>query len=107
MATANLRWTFSITSVTTSPLGTTAVSGIARGPEGQEHKFVATDRMDPRYPTRFKVNWNGLLPRMPKPVGHGVPEATLAVTEGHDPELLIGRGGRVAIARMCKALVHG
>ena len=48
-----------------------------------------------------------MLPRMPKPVGHGVPEATLSVTEGHDPDLLIGRGGRVAIARMCKALVHG
>ena len=107
MATANLRWTFKITSVTVSPLGTTAVSGIAVGPEGQEHRFVATDRMDPRYPTRFKVNWNGMLPRMPKPVGHGVPEATLQVTEGHDPDLLIGRGGRVAIARMCKALVHG
>jgi hypothetical protein len=29
------------------------------------------------------------------------------VTEGHDPDLLIGRGGRVAIARMCKELVHG
>lgn len=107
MATANTRWTFSITSVTTSPLGTTAVSGIARSPEGAEHRFVATDRMDPRYPTRFKVNWNGLNPRMPKPVGHGVPTETLACTEGHDPELLIGRGGRVAIARMCKELIHG
>lgn len=107
MATANLRWTFSITSVTTSPLGTTAVSGVARGPEGNCHKFVATDGMDPRYPTRFKVNWNGLLPRMPKPVGHGVKEEVLAVTEGHDPELLIGRGGRVAIARLCRDLVHG
>jgi hypothetical protein len=106
MSTANLRWSFSITSVTTSPLGTTAVSGIARSPDNSEHKFIASDNLDPRFPTRFKVNWNGMAPRMPRPVGHGVKEEVLACTEGHDPSLFIGRGGRVAIARMCRLIVQ-
>ena len=105
MSTANLRWSFSITDIRRSATGQIAVSGVARSPEGTEHKFVATDRMDPRYPTRFKVNWNGLLPRMPKPVGHGVKDEVLACTAGVDEDLFRGRGARVAIARMCKDLV--
>lgn len=105
MSTANLRWSFSITDIRRSATGQIAVSGVARSPEGTEHKFVATDRMDPRYPTRFKVNWNGMLPRMPKPVGHGVKDEVLACTAGVDEDLFMGRGARVAIARMCKDLV--
>ena len=106
MSTANLRWSFSITDIRRSAIGQLAVSGVATAPDGTTHKFVATDRMDPRYPTRFKVNWNGLHPRMPEPVGHGVKEEVLACTAGVDEDLFMGRGARVAIARMCKALVQ-
>ena len=53
MSTANLRWSFSITNVRRSTIGLIAISGIARSPEGETHKFVATNGMDPRYPERF------------------------------------------------------
>lgn len=106
MSTVNLCWSFSITDTRRSPTGQIAISGIAKSPEGVAHKFVATDRMDPRYPDRFKVNWNGLQPRMPKPVGHGVQEEVLSCTAGVDPGLFMGRGARVAIARMARLLVR-
>lgn len=105
MPTANLRWSFSITSVRKSDIGLTAVSGLARAPDGTTHKFVATNGMDPRYPERFKVNWNGAHRRMPVRVGHGIPEAVMEATDGVDPGLWMGRGGRVAVARLCRQMV--
>ena len=106
MSTANLRWSFSITNVRRSTIGLIAISGIARSPEGETHKFVATNGMDPRYPERFKVNWNGVNRRMPVPTGHGIPSEVMEATDGVDGALLMGRGPRVAIARMARLMVQ-
>ena len=105
MSSANLRWSFSLTDIRRSSIGLIAISGVARSPEGVTHKFVATNGMDPRYPERFKVNWNGAHRRMPVPTGHGIPAEVMEATNGVDGELLMGRGSRVAIARMCKMMV--
>ena len=78
MTQANLKWTFSINSTERlgvnpkSNLITYAVSGVATSPDGEDSHFIATNNLDPRYPERFKVNWNGSKARMPLATGHGI-----------------------------------
>ena len=111
MAKANLKWTFSISG--TEQLGvhpksgllTFAVSGVATSPEGADSFFVATNNLDLRYPDRFKVNWNGSKPRMPKPTGHGLEDDVKAAAHAPTDGFLLSRGARIAIARQCKLLL--
>ena len=111
MAKANLKWTFSIKDTTQlgahpkSGLLTWSVSGVATSPEGVDSFFIATNNLDPRYPDRFKVNWNGKNPRMPKPTGHGVDDEVKAAAHSVSEGFLLSRGARIAIARQCKLLL--
>ena len=87
-------------------LHTYVVSGIATSEDGDVHHFAAQNNLDRRYADRFKVNWNGKSPRMPKEVGHGIDdEAKKLSANGVTPSLYMGRGARIAIARMCKELL--
>ena len=90
-------------------LMTYAISGVAIHPEtGRRYNFCVTNNLDVRYPERFKVNWAGKEPRMPKMVGTGISEEVVAATgKKVTPSLYIGRGGRIAIARWAKNLVAG
>ena len=111
MAKANLKWTFSIKETKElavhpkSGLITWSVSGVATSPEGADSFFIATNNLDPRYPDRFKVNWNGKNPRMPKPTGHGVADEVKAAAHSVSKGFLLSRGARIAIARQCKLLL--
>ena len=108
--TANSTYTFEITNSERllahpkSGLNTVVVSGFCTDPDGKRLAFVATNNLDMRYPERFKVNWNGSLPRLPKHVGHGLEDERKAA--GHKPArgLYMTRGARIAIAMKCKAL---
>ena len=108
---ANLKWTFSIKETKElavhpkSNLITWSVSGVATSPEGDDSFFIATNNLDPRYPDRFKVNWNGKNPRMPKPTGHGVADEVKAAAHNVSEGFLLSRGARIAIARQCKLLL--
>jgi len=85
---------------------TYVVSGVATSEDGDVHHFAAQNNLDRRYADRFKVNWNGGAPRMPKEVGHGIEDDAKALSEnGVSPQLFMGRGARIAIARMCKELL--
>ena len=87
-------------------LHTYVVSGIATSEDGDVHHFAAQNNLDRRYASRFKVNWNGKNPRMHKEVGHGIEDdAKNLSTNGVTPSLYMGRGARIAIARMCKELL--
>tara|TARA_R100000152_G_C6681714_1_gene115407 strand:+ start:196 stop:600 length:405 start_codon:yes stop_codon:yes gene_type:complete len=111
MAKANQKWTFSIKETKElevhpkSGLITWSVSGVATSPEGADSFFIATNNLDPRYPDRFKVNWNGKNPRMPKPTGHGVADEVKAAAHSVSKGFLLSRGARIAIARQCKLLL--
>jgi len=108
--TADSTYTFEITSSEAlqahpkSGLSTVVVSGFCTDPDGKRLAFVATNNLDMRYPERFKVNWNGSLPRLPKQVGHGLDDERKQA--GHRPSrgLYMTRGARIAIAMKCKAL---
>ena len=108
--TADSSYTFEITSSEQlarhpkSGLCTVVVSGFCTDPDGKRLAFVATNNLDMRYPERFKVNWNGNLPRLPKAVGHGLDDERKQA--GHRPSrgLYMTRGARIAIAMKCKAL---
>ena len=109
--TANSSYEFEITSneVLTgahpkSGLLTAIVSGVCTNADGVSFDFIATNNLDQRYPERFKVNWNGSLPRLPKHVGHGLEDERKAA--GHKPArgLYMTRGARIAIALRCKQL---
>lgn len=108
--TADSSYTFEITSSEAlqahpkSGLSTVVVSGFCTDPDGKRLAFVATNNLDMRYPERFKVNWNGNLPRLPKQVGHGLDDERKQA--GHRPSrgLYMTRGARIAIAMKCKAL---
>ena len=108
---ANLKWTFSIKETKElavhpkSNLVTWSVSGVATSPEGVDSFFIATNNLDPRYPDRFKVNWNGKNPRMPKPTGHGVDDEVKTAAHSVSEGSLLNRGARIAIARQCKLLL--
>ena len=107
--TADSTYTFEITSSEAlqahpkSGLSTVVVSGFCTDPDGKRLAFVATNNLDMRYPERFKVNWNGNLPRLPKAVGHGLDDERKQA--GHRPSrgLYMTRGARIAIAMKCKA----
>jgi hypothetical protein len=59
-------------------------------PSSEPLPFIAGNNVDKRYPERFKVNWNGRDPRMPETTCTG---------------LILGRGHRISIARLCKQMV--
>ena len=111
MAKADLKWTFSISETerlglnVKSGLITYAVSGIATSPDGEDSHFVATNNLDLRYPERFKVNWNGSKPRMPKATGHGIADEVTSAAAPVTAGFLLSRGARIAIAAKCKALL--
>jgi hypothetical protein len=111
MPKANLKWTFSIENIQKlgvnprSGLHTFSVSGIAVDPEDNPSNFVATNNLDFRYPDRFKVNWNGNAPRMPKPTGHGLEEDVKSAAHSPREGFLLSRGARIAIARQCRLLI--
>ena len=108
--TANSRYMFEILSSDElaahpkSGLKTIVVSGSCTNADGISFDFIATNNLDQRYPERFKVNWAGNQPRMPRVVGYGlaedVPQAGHKVAE----QLYFTRGARIAIAGRCKAL---
>ena len=108
--TANLKYTFSIESTEQlgihpkSGLHTVIVSGVATNPDGVKLNFVATNNLDQRYPERFKVNWAGNQPRMPRVVGYGLAEDVTAAGHKVAEKLYFTRGARIAIAGRCKAL---
>ena len=108
--TANSTYTFEITNSERlqahpkSGLNTVVVSGFCTDPDGKRLAFVATNNLDMRYPERFKVNWNGSLPRLPKQVGHGLEDERKAVAHKPARGLYMTRGARIAIAMKCKAL---
>ena len=110
MAKADLKWTFSIENTerlglnAKSGLITYAVSGIATSPDGEDSAFIATNNLDQRYPERFKVNWAGNQPRMPKVVGYGLAEDVTQAAHKVSEDLYFTRGARIAIAGRCKAL---
>ena len=113
MAKINNKWQMELNEI--NPVGhdirtklmTYAISGAAIAPEtGRRYNFVVTNNLDVRYPTRFKVNWNGKEARMPAQVGLGVAEEAVTVTgKKITPHLYMGRGGRSAVARWAKNLV--
>jgi hypothetical protein len=108
--TANSTYTFEITSSEElarhpkSGLNTVVVSGFCTDPDGKRLAFVATNNLDMRYPERFKVNWNGSKPRLPKQVGHGLEDERKAVAHKPARGLYMTRGARIAIALRCKQL---
>ena len=110
MAKADSTYTFEITSSERlaahpkSSLHTVVVSGFCTDPDGKRSAFVATNNLDMRYPERFKVNWNGNKPRLPKTVGHGLEDERKAVAHKPARGLYMTRGARIAIALKCKAL---
>jgi len=98
-----------IKQVGTEPSGITGlmtyvVSGVATSVDGDVHFFAAQNNLDRRYADRFKVNWNGSRPRMPKEVGLGLDDEVKEVSTV-SKNLFMGRGARIAIARMCKELL--
>jgi len=111
MPKANQKWTFSIENTQKlgvhprSGLHTFSVSGVACDPEGNSSNFVATNNLDFRYPDRFKVNWNGNAPRMPKPTGHGLEDEVKEAAHAPREEFLLSRGARIAIARQCRLIL--
>ena len=87
-------------------LFTYVVSGVATSEKGEVHYFAAQNNLDRRYADRFKVNWNGGAPRMPKVVGHGMEDSAKSLSDnGVTPHLFMGRGARIAVAHMCKKLL--
>ena len=88
-----------------SGLATVIIQGICTDKDGKDFNFVATNNLDLRYPERFKVNWNGKNPRMPKPTGHGVQDEVKAAAHSVSEGFLLSRGARIAIARQCKLLL--
>ncbi len=108
--TADSSYTFEITSSEQlarhpkSGLCTVVVSGFCTDPDGKRLAFVATNNLDMRYPERFKVNWNGSSPRLPKQVGHGLEDERKAVAHKPSRGLYMTRGARIAIALRCKQL---
>ena len=111
MAKADLKWTFSIENTerlglnTKSGLITYAVSGVATSPDGEDSAFIATNNLDPRYPERFKVNWNGSKARMPLATGHGIGDDVVQAAAPVTAGFLLSRGARIAIAAKCKVLL--
>ena len=76
-----------------SGLPTWLVAGLISdldNPSVEPLPFIAGNNVDKRYPERFKVNWNGRDPRMPEETCTG---------------LILGRGHRISIARLCKQMV--
>jgi len=108
--TANSKYGFELTSSEVlaahpkSGLSTVVISGICTNPDGVSFNFVATNNLDQRYPDRFKVNWAGNQPRMPKVVGYGLAEDVTAAGHQVAEKLYFTRGARIAIAGRCKAL---
>jgi len=114
MATVGNKWNIEVTEIKqlgsepsqVTGLHTYVVSGIATSTEGDVHHFAARNNLDRRYADRFKVNWNGSKRRMPEEVGHGFSDEAKALASGGiSKELYMGRGARIAIARMCKELL--
>ena len=110
MATASSQYTFEITSSEAlaahpkSGLSVVVVEGTCTNPDGVSFDFVAQNNLDQRYPERFKVNWNGSSPRLPKQVGHGLEDERKAVAHKPSRGLYMTRGARIAIALRCKQL---
>ena len=108
--TANARYTFEITGSELlaahpkSGLLTAIISGVCTNSDGVSFDFIATNNLDMRYPERFKVNWNGSSPRLPKQVGHGLEDERKAVAHKPSRGLYMTRGARIAIALRCKQL---
>ena len=108
--TADSSYTFEITSSEAlqahpkSGLSTVVVSGFCTDPDGKRLAFVATNNLDQRYPERFKVNWAGNQPRMPRVVGYGLAEDVTQAGHKVAEQLYFTRGARIAIAGRCKAL---
>ena len=108
--TANSKYGFELTSSEAlaahpkSGLATVVISGICTNPDGVSFNFVATNNLDQRYPERFKVNWAGNQPRMPKVVGYGLAEDVVAAAHKVTENLYFTRGARIAIAGRCKQL---
>ena len=111
MTKATARYTFEISSTEElnahpkSGLRTVIISGICTNADDVSFNFVATNNLDQRYPERFKVNWAGNQPRMPKVVGYGLAEDVTQAAHKVSEDLYFTRGARVAIARRCKELV--
>ena len=113
MATVGSKWNIEVTEI--KQLGSTpredtglhtyVVSGVATSTEGDVHHFAARNNLDKRYADRFKVNWNGNKARMPEEVGHGFSDEDKASSNGISGELYMGRGARIAIARLCKTIL--
>jgi len=112
MATVGNKWEIEvkeIKQVGSEPSGITGlmtyvVTGVATSTEGDVHFFAAQNNLDRRYADRFKVNWNGNRPRMPKAVGHGMDDEVKAASTVSS-NLFMKRGARIAIAGMCKQLL--
>lgn len=110
MATANSSYSFDVTEIlrgslnVKSSLVTITVVGKCTDPDGNTFGFVAANNVDMRYPERFKVNWNGTKPRMPKVAGFGLKEDVQAKNTISE-NLYFTRGARIAIAKMCKDLI--
>ena len=108
--TANSKYGFELTSSETlaahpkSGLAPVVISGICTYPDGVSFNFVATNNLDQRYPERFKVNWAGNQPRMPRVVGYGLAEDVTQAGHKVAEQLYFTRGARIAIARKCLAI---
>ena len=108
--TANSKYGFELTSSETlaghpkSGLATVVISGVCTNPDGVSFNFVAPNTLAQRYPERFKVNWAGNQPRMPRVVGYGLAEDVTQAGHKVAEQLYFTRGARIAIAGRCKAL---
>lgn len=114
MAKVNRKWQMDLENIQLvgtdirTKLKTYVISGTAIHPDtGRRYNFAVTNNLDVCYPKRFKVNWAGKEPRMPRQVGTGISEEVVQATGRKvTPHLYIGRGGRIAIARWAKNLVE-
>lgn len=96
---------YAIAEVKTTPTGVISIHGTVKAPDGTSRKFIASDNVDPSYPDRFKVNWNGSKARMPVAVGQGLRSEVIEAVGNADDGMYFGRGARISIARMAKNLV--
>jgi hypothetical protein len=100
MATVGSKWNIEVTEI--KQLGSTpredtglhtyVVSGVATSTEGDVHHFAARNNLDNKA-------------RMPEEVGHGFSDEDKASSNGISGELYMGRGARIAIARLCKTIL--